>query len=412
MTGYMEKLFSDKKTEKIAKQILEENSLCDKCIDRLFYKRNETTSSKEKAKQIRKQFDKKEVKIKNCTLCNGLLDEIDSFVGLVADKIKDYEFETFLVGCKIDEDIIESEKKLTESIGLEKPDLLKNEINREIGKKLEEKLGKLVCFEKPTIMAILDTQFDVVELQIASLFIYGRYNKYSRDIPQTRWFCKTCQGKGCRKCNYTGKIYDTSVQELISTIILKEAKGDDESFHGAGREDVDVRMMGTGRPFVVEINNPKKRSINLKKMEEKINQKNKELVEVSNLRFSDREDVARIKNAKFSKVYKVEFKCDLPINNEKLKKVVSSLQGKTIGQLTPSRVAHRRADMVREKHIHICQIDSVEGSIATLTLETESGTYIKELVSGDDGRTKPSISGLIGSPCKVTKLDVIEIKGE
>jgi len=404
----MERLFS----EKNAKKVLNENSLCDNCLGRLFHKKNDIISNKEKARIIRKKFRKKEVKTRNCSLCNGLLDEIDKFVNLINDKLKEYEFDNFLIGCKIDEDIVKREKKLNDFIGFEKPDLLKNEINREIGKKLEEKLGKLVSFEKPTIMVILDTQFDFVDLQIASLFIYGRYNKYSREIPQTRWFCKICRGKGCRKCNYSGKIYDKSVQELVSKIILKETKGNAESFHGAGREDVDVQMLGSGRPFVVEINNPKKRNIDLEKIQEKINKENKGLVEVTKLRFSERKEVARIKNAKFSKVYKVEFKCDKPINNEKLKKVISSLQGTKIGQLTPSRVAHRRANMVREKHIHKCQIVSIEDSIATLTLETESGTYIKELVSGDDGRTKPSISGLIGTPCKVTKLDVIEIKGE
>lgn len=412
MSGFMEKLFSDKKTEKITKQIIKENSLCDNCLGRLFHKKDDTFSNKKKAELIRKKLDKKEVKIKNCSLCNGLLEEIDCFVELIINELEGYEYETFLVGCKIDEGILEKEKELIEIIGFEKPDFIKNEINREIGKKLEEKLGKLVCFEKPTIMVVIDTQFDVVSLQIASLFIYGRYNKYRRDIPQTRWFCKICRGKGCRKCNYTGKIYDTSVEELVSTIIMEETQGEDESFHGAGREDVDVRMLGTGRPFVAEIKNPLKRNIDLKTIEKEINQTNKEIVKVSNLRFSERAEVARIKNAKFSKVYKVEFKCDKAINNEKLKKVTSSLQGITIGQLTPSRVAHRRADMVRERHIYKCQIQSVDGSIAILTLETESGTYIKELVSGDDGRTKPSISELIGSPCKVTKLDVLEIKGE
>ena len=68
--------------------------------------------------------------------------------------------------------------------------------------------------------------------------------------------------------------------------------------------------------------------------------------------------------------------------------------------------------MVREKHIYMCNIESIDGSMAILTLEAESGTYIKELVSGDDGKTKPNISEMIGAPCKVTELDVIEIKGE
>jgi tRNA U54 and U55 pseudouridine synthase Pus10 len=34
------------------------------------------------------------------------------------------------------------------------------------------------------------------------------------------------------------------------------------------------------------------------------------------------------------------------------------------------------------------------------------------LVSGDQERTKPSISEKIGIPCIVKELDVIEIKGE
>ena len=50
--------------------------------------------------------------------------------------------------------------------------------------------------------------------------------------------------------------------------------------------------------------------------------------------------------------------------------------------------------------------------MAILNVEAESGTYIKELISGDEGRTKPSISEMINNPCKVIELDVLEIKGE
>jgi tRNA pseudouridine synthase 10 len=68
--------------------------------------------------------------------------------------------------------------------------------------------------------------------------------------------------------------------------------------------------------------------------------------------------------------------------------------------------------MVREKHIYKCEIEHVDGKRAILKVEAESGTYIKELISGDEGRTKPSLSEIIGYPCKVIELDVIEIKGE
>jgi tRNA pseudouridine synthase 10 len=394
-------------------KILPEYCLCDSCLGRLFTKTQKGVSNEDIGSYLRKKtgFNKK-IKSADCELCQGLSSEVEHFCKLILDSLKGYEFNTFLIGCKIDEDIIEKENELIKLTESKYSESIKNELNRNIGLKLEKKLDKLVDFEKPDIMVVLDTSFDFISLQIASLFIYGRYKKYTRDMPQTKWFCKICYGKGCRKCDYNGKIYENSVEELVSKEILKATKGTDESFHGAGREDVDVRMLGTGRPFILEIKNPKIRSINLDALKEKINSSNKELIKVDNLRFSDRNEIARIKNAGFRKIYRVVIKSDIILNNEKLKKVSSSLQDSNINQLTPLRVAHRRADMVREKHIYSCIVESVEDSIATLSLETESGTYIKELVTGDDGRTKPSISEILGSPCRVVELDVIEIKGE
>ena len=123
-------------------------------------------------------------------------------------------------------------------------------------------------------------------------------------------------------------------------------------------------------------------------------------------------DTERIKKAVFRKKYRVGFNCEKPINNEKLKKAAKSLLGRKISQFTPTRVAHRRANKVRERQIYSCNIESLDGTIAILTLETESGTYVKELVSGDNARTKPNISDMIGAPCKIIELDVLEIKGE
>ena len=409
----MQVQLTDKKLLKNTEKIIKKYQLCDHCIGRIYAKVGTGQLNEERGKILRENIDKtKKIAAKDCWLCNGTVDEVSHFVKLVENALKNYEYDTFVIGSKIDEDIIEREKEIINFSKSEYSESIKNELNREVGKVLEKKLKKEVNFEKPTIMVILDTSYDVVNLQIASLYIYGRYKKYSRSIPQTKWFCKICHGKGCRKCNYTGKIYDTSVEELVAKDILKAAKGQDESFHGCGREDVDARMLGNGRPFVLEIKNPVKRKIDLCTIGTKINNKYKDLIQVNNLRFSDTDEVVRIKNASFRKIYRVKFKCNVKINNEKLKKVASSLRELRIGQLTPSRVAHRRADMVREKYIYNCTVESVDGTMAVLTLEAESGTYIKELVSGDNGRTKPSITEMIQAPCTVTELDVIEIKGE
>jgi tRNA pseudouridine synthase 10 len=409
----METTLRNKKINEVAERVLLKYKLCDSCLGRLFAKKGHGYSNRKRGEIIRKNINKREkTEIHECWLCSGLIDEISHFSDLISSSLTDYEFDTFLVGSKIDEDIQERETEILDFTGSEYAEPIKMELNREIGKILEEKLGKEVDFEKPTIMAVVATVFDVVNLQVSSLFVYGRYKKYRRDIPQTKWFCGVCRGKGCRSCGYTGKLYEWSVEELIAGKFLEKTGGNDESFHGGGREDIDVRMLGNGRPFVLEIKNPRVRNMDLSKLEREINASNKDVVEVSNLRFSDKEEITRIKNAKFRKKYHVFFKGDKILNKEKLKKAAQVLQGKTISQFTPARVAHRRANAVREKQIYSCILESVDDTIASMVLEAESGTYIKELISGDDGRTTPSLSEIIGIPCKVTELDVIEIKGE
>jgi tRNA pseudouridine synthase 10 len=130
------------------------------------------------------------------------------------------------------------------------------------------------------------------------------------------------------------------------------------------------------------------------------------------LRFSDRDEVARIKAAEFRKTYRVTIEAKQALNKEKLIKVAQTLRGKLIQQMTPTRVAHRRANKVRERTIYNCTLEAIEGTRATLTLETESGTYVKEFVSGDENKTRPNLSELIGIPCIVKELDVIDVKGE
>ncbi len=392
--------------------VLQQYALCDSCLGRLFRKHLREGNNSEKGRLLRMQLHQNQTSAKDCWLCEGLTDEIAHFVDLISQALEGYEFETFLIGSKIDEDIQEKEQRLWEQEHIQDAEPLKMEINREIGKILEPQLRKTVDIPNPDIMAVIDTAFDQVTLQISSLFIYGRYKKFQRGIPQTKWPCQVCQGKGCKRCNYTGKLYETTVEELIAKKALEMTSGTDESFHGSGREDIDARMLGTGRPFILEVKNPKKRHIDLAVLEKETNTALKGIIEISQLRFSNREEIARIKAAEFRKTYRVIIEASEPLNKEKLIKVAQSLQGQLIKQLTPTRVAHRRAHKIRERHIYNCTIESVEGIIASMTIETESGTYVKEFVSGDDNKTQPNLSELIGIPCKVKELDVIDVKGE
>jgi tRNA pseudouridine synthase 10 len=204
-------------------------------------------------------------------------------------------------------------------------------------------------------------------------------------------------------------MYETSVEEIIAEEVMKATKGKEHSFHGMGREDIDARMLGNGRPFVLEIKKPVKRNIDLKNIEEQINTQSEGRVEVSGLRPSSKEEVKAIKSARFPKTYEVEVEFDRPIGDEKLKEVVRVFKDRTIEQKTPKRVLHRRTDKIRKREITDLGFRIIGERGAIFKITGESGIYIKELIHGDEGRTKPSIAEYLDSRCIIKNLDVTRI---
>lgn len=381
---------------------LSEYKLCNSCLGRQFAKIWHGLTNEERGERIRKEIGIRNVSYEECWICEGLMGEIEKFSEMVFEEIKEYEFDTFLIGCKVDEDILKRESKISNPYS----EPIKREINREVGKIVEKRTGKKVDFIYPDITAIVNTIYNFVTLDVRPVFIYGRYKKFVRGIPQTKWYCRKCYGKGCKYCNYKGKMYDESVEEIISYMPLKIFNAEDESFHGAGREDIDVLMLGNGRPFILELKEPKKRHVDLNYLQKKINEYADGKVEVDSLRYAERKEIEILKEKKYTKKYRVVIKFD---EKGKINEAVNALRDRKIKQRTPKRVAHRRADRVRYKKVIEMRIEELKENEATLIVKAESGTYIKELVTGDDGRTTPSLSELAGVKMEVKSLDVIEI---
>ena len=97
---------------------------------------------------------------------------------------------------------------------------------------------------------------------------------------------------------------------------------------------------------------------------------------------------------------------------DKISKDIFALAGTKIEQQTPKRVSHRRADKNRvRKVVSVDRVD-IQGDEVEMTLRCEAGTYIKELVHSDEGRTVPSVTSIIGAPCEVIWLDVEDVHAD
>ena len=241
-----------------------------------------------------------------------------------------------------------------------------------------------------------------------------------RDIPQTRWPCRECHGKGttwdgkvCGHCEGKGKLYPTSVEEQIHEEVKKAFHADDGVLHGGGREDIDGRMLGDGRPFVMEVINPKIRWVDLKDLKEKINTYAKDKVAVSDLVYVDKSAVEDVKAAKPNKVYRLKVIYNEDISIETLKSSLAALSNSEILQQTPERVMQRRADLERKRKVFEITLDDHNEAekYFIITVRCEGGLYVKELVSSDSGRTKPSLSELLGQQARVKELDVMNVEG-
>lgn len=398
----------------VVRSILSEGLICDDCLGRQFAKCSTNLTNKQRGSALRivaamiddEPFSPLEVRdpTTSCWVCGGLFEQLDKWVERCVTTLEGVEFSTFLVGTKLSGRLAENEEIIWAESKTTTAEPLKSALNREIGKRIEALTGSRADFQRPDVLLLVDLGRDKVEAQIHQLFLYGRYKKLIRGIPQTRWPCRGCGGKGCPRCDYKGKMYPESVQEIIEARTLPMAEGTGTVFHGAGREDIDALMLGTGRPFVLEITSPRKRDLDLQALENAINT-SQEKVAVNGLQFVDHKAVVTIKNTESDKVYRLRVIYKDPVDPKKLKAALKRLQGE-IEQVTPQRVAHRRADLKRYKKVYSADLKGDE-----IIIRCEGGLYVKELISGDNGRTNPNLSALIGTHAAVDELDVLEVEG-
>ena len=402
----------DEAVSQIDREALSQFELCDSCLGRLFAKVGMGMENSARGTVARQLLNYPTCEdIDQCKVCQGITSKFDHLTELALEAMKEWEAASFLVGTKFEQEVLAAEEQVWAESQAVHTEPIKAEFNREIGKRIEKMSGVTVDFAKPDLVIVIDTLYETIDLQANPIYFYGRYQKLTRGIPQTRWPCRECKGKGCKRCNETGMMYPNSVEELIGRVGMVHTKGSDHRFHGMGREDIDALMLGTGRPFVIEIKEPKIRSIDVQKLQDAINNST-EMIAISELRNSNSEEVVKIKSARPEKSYRVKVSFSAPVDKENLKEVVISLGGISIAQRTPQRVSHRRADLVRDRTVEKLEAELCSPTEAVFDVTAEAGTYIKEFVHGDDGRTVPNIAEKLGVKCKVETLDVLQIIDE
>lgn len=394
-----------------AANIVQSGAICDECLGRAFAQLGHGLANSERGKSLRIILSMLGIgdKAGSCWICEGFLRDVDSWASRAVALSSGIKFDSYLFGVKLSPRLIEMERLFSERFCTNRAESLKHAINRRIGKAFEAQVAHgTLDIENPHLSFVIDLVRNTIELRVLSLFIYGRYQKLTRGIPQTRWPCRHCRGKGCDHCNFTGKQYEESVEELMEKPFLDAAGSNSGHLHGAGREDIDARMLGSGRPFVLEVCSPRRRELDLVSLQAEVNKTQGGKIRIGKLKFVSRMMVSKIKEIRAAKTYEALVSFEGDISSGSLREALCKLVGE-IKQRTPQRVVHRRADLTRTRRIHEIGGELVSPHQANITVKSEGGLYIKELVSGDNGRTAPSLASCLGIAAHVIALDVVEV---
>jgi tRNA pseudouridine synthase 10 len=412
-----------------ARAVLDNGPVCDSCLGRVFADRSFGLTNEERGRALRTAValdaDEPFEESSECWVCEGECDRFDVWAERAVESLADTEFATYQVGTRVPPLVEENDRLLREDsdLPIDAGESFKSALNREVGKRVGERTGTEVDFERPDVLALLNLERGDVDIQVNPAFVYGRYRKLERGIPQTEWPCRECGGGGtqlaadggekpCEHCGGSGYLYDESVEELTAPVVREAMDGSAAVFHGAGREDVDAKMMGTGRPFAIEVKHPTRRAVDTDALGADINEFADGTVEVEGLRRATHEMVERVKELDAHKTYSMTVEFDEPVGGSAFADALADLDGARIEQRTPNRVDHRRASRTRERDVYDIEGDLDDARHATVELRGAGGLYVKELMSGDEGRTEPSLADLLSIDCEVTALDVLAVEGE
>ena len=372
-----------------ARRALDAGPLCDHCLGRLFAEVDTGLGNADRGAMVRGALGA-DPPDGPCRVCSGLFDAIDAWAVRAEEALRSVEADSFAVGSHTDPAVADRERALWDEVGGETAEPYKQEFNRLLGTRLWAATGCDVVLARPDALVLADHRTGRVALRLEPLYVAGRYRKLVRGMPQCRW---------------TG--WPTSIQQVIGDPVLREAEGREHRLHGCGREDTDVRCLGL-RPFILEVRRPRRRHLDWPALAAEINASG--TVEVDGLSPCGRDAVARLKDQRPEKTYRAVARLDADVPDEALARL-SALVG-VVRQRTPRRVLKRRPDRLRRRRVRSLQWKRLGPRQVELTVRAQAGTYIKELVSGDGGRTRPSVAEVLGTPAECEALDVLAIHDE
>jgi len=371
-----------------SQKILKEYDLCDYCLGRLFAKKIGLASNKKLGQRIHKFLKKKSAK---CHVCKNIFENLHFYLEKMIESSSGYDFRTFLVGATLKPSILDRDDHIRSQFKMRGIDSIKTNITRELAKQFAKKTKKSSHQTEPHLTITVDFKTDSCGVYSRPVFVFGRYVKKTRGIPQKQKPCENCLGRGCVTCNHHGMSEFDSVEGMICKHLFEKFEAPQAKITWIGGEDSTSLVLGAGRPFFAKITNPKKRNVKLPKKTR-----------------SDKIAIIGLKQICKIPTGPIPFvsKATLLVSTENQ---VQPEEIKKLGQLQKSTVTiYEGAGKRVEKSIHSVHYKIISQNSFYLFLKIDGGVPLKRLVTGEN--VFPNVSDLISNKSKCQTFDFEQVK--
>jgi tRNA pseudouridine synthase 10 len=352
---------------------------------------------------------------KECHICSGLMDESESIVKRIREILDDnYHFDTFLIGAALPAYLYEKEDRIRARFKIRGRENIKSQFMRDLRKKFRECTKKQIDFLYPDI--VINLQFEKettldINIKMRPMIILGRYVKKNRGIPQR----KGGDYIGCDDINVQNETSPsinvtpplpastalavrsqevTSIQSILSREILKITKGERLKFSWIGSEDEESLVSGSGRPFFLQVLNPKtirlnKRRLNFPRYGLFVNIERyfKKLPE---------------QPVQFIAKTRIVIQSSRQLGEEEVLKIKSLADSIVVfpNQKNKSRSSTKR--------IYSVDVMKIENRVLELHLVAEGGLAIKQFVEGRE-YISPNLSTAANLQCECLFFDILDV---
>ena len=365
-------------------KILKNYDLCEYCAGRIISKLAGKSSSKLLGKKHLKKFDKRSNK--KCYICKNIFESLDSMLSNIYEKSSSIDFKTFNLGLTLRPSFLERDDYLKSKFKIKGIENIKFGLSTEMVKKISRRTKSKRIINDPDLFIQANFKDESCIIRTKPIFVYGRYNKKIRKLPQKQMPCKSCNGVGCHNCNFKGLENTESIEGKISNLLIQKFEGNQVKINWIGGEDQSSLVLGNGRPFFAKILNPKKRNRILRKSS---NLEGISLSELKKILIQPKGSIP------FKSKVSIIIETEKPISITHLKKLNILENAKIHDPSKDKKTVHKQIYKIRYKKLGKTSFH--------LDLFADGGIPIKSFIQNSD--VTPNVSELLENQCKCKKFD-------